>query len=272
MNRLFLLLPLVFVSCVNEDYTRLYYTQPKADNLDWDAIGELQHLGPSVYDDGVNFGLYSGRAERVELLLFDDPESDRPTQQFEMTRYDDVWNLYVEGVGPGQHYGFVAWGPNWTYDPDFYPGSMIGFNADVDVAERQRRARADAGVDLVAVDRGAVDGEVAMHVAQPLVGLQRRLEVEQREARGAAGRALDAAGVVDRAAEHLKAAADADQLAAVAQVARDGRVALPLRLFELRLQLHDTPLRSSKMVLTAASVHRDANLDNSPNRYGLLRR
>ena len=101
MNRLFLLLPLVFVSCVNEDYTRLYYTQPKADNLEWDAIGELQHLGPSVYDDGVNFGLYSGRAERVELLLFDDPESDRPTQQFEMTRYDDVWNLYVEGVGPG---------------------------------------------------------------------------------------------------------------------------------------------------------------------------
>ncbi|MCO4747262.1 MAG: glycosyl hydrolase [Proteobacteria bacterium] len=128
-----LLLPLLLLaSCVDDDYTRLYHTQEKADDLVWDDIGALQHLGPSVYDDGVNFGLFSARAERVELLLFDDPESDRPTQQFEMTRYDDVWNLYVEGVGPGQHYGFVAWGPNWTYDEEFYPGSVIGFHSDVD--------------------------------------------------------------------------------------------------------------------------------------------
>ena len=49
-----------------------------------------------------------------------------------MTRIGDVWNLYVEGVGLGQHYGYVAWGPNWTYDEDFYPGSQLGFIADVD--------------------------------------------------------------------------------------------------------------------------------------------
>ena len=94
-------LPLLVLlaACADDDYTRLYHTQDKADDLSWEAIGNLEHLGPTVYDNGVNFGLYSARAERVELLLFDDPESDRPVQQFPLTRYDDVWNLYVEGVG-----------------------------------------------------------------------------------------------------------------------------------------------------------------------------
>ena len=96
---------LVLSGCANEDYTRLYHTQDKADELNWEDIGELKHLGPTLYEQGVNFGLYSARAERIELLLFDDPESDRPTQQFPLTRYGDVWNLYVEGVGAGQHYG-----------------------------------------------------------------------------------------------------------------------------------------------------------------------
>ena len=49
-----------------------------------------------------------------------------------MARFGDVWNLHVEGVGLGQHYGFVAWGPNWPYDPEFFPGSQIGFLKDVD--------------------------------------------------------------------------------------------------------------------------------------------
>jgi len=129
-------LPLLVLlaACADDDYTRLYHTQDKADDLSWEAIGNLEHLGPTVYDNGVNFGLYSARAERVELLLFDDPESDRPVQQFPLTRYDDVWNLYVEGVGLGQHYGYIAWGPNWTWDRHFYPGSVIGFKADVDEA------------------------------------------------------------------------------------------------------------------------------------------
>lgn len=118
--------------CVSDEYTRLYFTRDKAESLDWDAIGNLDHLGPTLVDDGVNFGVYAEHAERIEVLLFDDPESDRPTQQFPLTRYGDVWNLYIEGIGPGQHYGLVAWGPNWTYDESFHPGSTAGFHADVD--------------------------------------------------------------------------------------------------------------------------------------------
>jgi glycogen operon protein len=92
----------------------------------------MEHMGPTLVDRGVNFTVWSERAERIDLLLFDDPEADLPVQRFEMTRQGDVWNLYVEGVGVGQHYGFAAWGPNWVYDEEWLPGRIEGFRTDVD--------------------------------------------------------------------------------------------------------------------------------------------
>jgi isoamylase len=118
--------------CTNDDYTRLYYTEPYAPSLDPADIEALEHMGPMIVDQGVNFAVYSERAERIDLLLFDDPEAELPTQQFTMTRCGDVWSAYVEGIGVGQHYGFVAWGPNWPYTSDFFPGSDEGFIKDVD--------------------------------------------------------------------------------------------------------------------------------------------
>lgn len=123
---------LLVAACAKEDYTRLYRTQPHAPSLSEEGIKALDHLGPVLVDRGANFAVYSERAERIELLLFDEPESNQPTRQFPMHRIGDVWSLYVEGVGLGQHYGFIAWGPNWTYDPSWIPGSITGFKADVD--------------------------------------------------------------------------------------------------------------------------------------------
>ena len=60
----------------------------------------MDHMGPTITERGVNFALYSENATRIELLLFDDPESDLPTQQFELNKINDsLWNIYVEGVG-----------------------------------------------------------------------------------------------------------------------------------------------------------------------------
>jgi len=126
-----MLLP-VLLSCAAENYPRIYHTESKAPSLSWEDIETLDHMGPTVVDRGVNFAVYSEAAERIELLLFDDPESEQPTQQYEMIRQGDVWNLYVEGLGLGQHYGYIAWGPNWPHDPEFFPGSTIGFLSDVD--------------------------------------------------------------------------------------------------------------------------------------------
>ncbi len=115
-----------------EDYVALYATAPIAPSFSEEAVAELSHLGPVLVDRGANFSVYSENATRLELLLFDDPESDRPVRRIPMTRIGDVWNVYVEGIGLGQHYGYVAWGPNWVYDPEWYPGSIKGFLRDVD--------------------------------------------------------------------------------------------------------------------------------------------
>ena len=127
-----ILLLLNHIGCTADNYSRLYHTESIAPSLNWESVEALDHMGPTIIDKGVNFSVYSENATRIDLLLFDNPEEELPTQQYEMTRSGDVWNLYVEGVGIGQHYGFVAWGPNWEYNPDWTPGNIDGFIADVD--------------------------------------------------------------------------------------------------------------------------------------------
>jgi glycogen operon protein len=123
---------LAALGCNPDAFSNQFHSQPVAPSLRADQIEALEHLGPTVVDGGLNFSVYSEHATRVEVLLFDDPEADRPTQRFELTRHGDVWNVWVRGIGLGQHYGYVAWGPNWPYDPDWYCGSIEGFVADVD--------------------------------------------------------------------------------------------------------------------------------------------
>ncbi|MGQ0505469.1 MAG: alpha-amylase family glycosyl hydrolase, partial [Myxococcaceae bacterium] len=157
-----LILLVAVVGCASEDKPRLYRTSPVPPAgmvtavtpalynrvaslkdkvpITEDGIKAMQFMGPSLIQDGggnawgTNFAVYSQRAEKVQLLLFDDPESDSPTRTLEMSRVGDVWNVFVEGVGLGQHFGYIAWGPNWTFDPAWYPGSAAGFVADVDFA------------------------------------------------------------------------------------------------------------------------------------------
>jgi isoamylase len=128
------LLPLpLLMACASEQYAHLYATQPHAPSMTWDSLNAMDHMGPVIVDGGVNFAVYSERAERMELLLFDDPESDLPTWQFPLQNDGGpVWSVFVEGIGVGQHYGYIAWGPNWEHDEAWYPGSTIGFRSDVD--------------------------------------------------------------------------------------------------------------------------------------------
>jgi glycogen operon protein len=118
--------------CPKEDYARIYRTEPHAPSLTPEAIARLDHLGPKIVDQGTSFTVYSEHATRIELLLFDDPEAALPTRQFPMHRFGDVWSIYVEGIGLGQHYGYIAFGPNWPYAEQWFPGSVHGFVADVD--------------------------------------------------------------------------------------------------------------------------------------------
>jgi isoamylase len=71
-------------------------------------------LGASFDGKGVNFALFSANATRVELCLFD-PQGRREIERIALPRRtDQVWHGYVQGLGPGQLYGYRVHGP---YDP-----------------------------------------------------------------------------------------------------------------------------------------------------------
>jgi isoamylase len=61
---------------------------------------------------GTNFSLWSASAERVELCLFDDDGAEQRVELRQRTALQ--WHGYVQGVGPGQRYGYRVHGP---YEP-----------------------------------------------------------------------------------------------------------------------------------------------------------
>jgi glycogen operon protein len=131
-------IPVLFclpIACADPDYAQLYAVDDLAPSMEWSDVVSMDAMGARLIDDGINFTVYSENASRIELVLFDDPESELPTWQHELTAAPDgapIHSIYVEGVGLGQHYGFIAWGPNWEYDEDWRPGNTAGFRTDVD--------------------------------------------------------------------------------------------------------------------------------------------
>ena len=120
--------------CARGDYPHLYRSQPLAPGYAAAEVAALQHLGATMTESGVNFSVYSEHATKIELAVFDGPDSDHPARQFDMTRFGDAWNVFVEGLGQGTIYGYIAWGPNWPYVDGWQPGTIGGFIADVDAA------------------------------------------------------------------------------------------------------------------------------------------
>ena len=70
-------------------------------------------LGPVWDGEGTNFSLFSENAERVDLCLFDDGDTETCLQMTERTAFN--WHFFVPGVGPGQRYGYRVHGP---YEPE----------------------------------------------------------------------------------------------------------------------------------------------------------
>jgi isoamylase len=75
--------------------------------------GKPYPLGAKWDGTGVNFGLYSENATRVQLCLFDLDGTQTDCIDFtETTAF--VWHGYIPGIQPGQHYGYRVHGP---WDP-----------------------------------------------------------------------------------------------------------------------------------------------------------
>ncbi|RYJ05228.1 MAG: glycogen debranching enzyme, partial [Actinomycetales bacterium] len=74
--------------------------------------GSAYPLGATHDGVGTNFALFSEVAEKVELCLFDDDGQETRVTLEEVDGF--VHHGYLQGVGPGQRYGYRVHGP---YDP-----------------------------------------------------------------------------------------------------------------------------------------------------------
>ena len=94
------------------------------------AAGRSAPLGASVQAGGVNFSVYAREAERVELCLFERTDDARPCRTIAMAsdshRIHQYWHCRVEGIGPGQLYGYRVQGPPQPQPGDrFDPANLL---------------------------------------------------------------------------------------------------------------------------------------------------
>jgi glycogen operon protein len=87
-------------------------------------------LGAHTRANGVNFALFSRHATGVRLDLFDRAEDDTPTRSIILdagrNRTGDIWHVWLEGIRPGQLYGFRIAGPYAPHDGHrFNPNKLV---------------------------------------------------------------------------------------------------------------------------------------------------
>ena len=122
---------------------------------------------------GVNFALYSERAERVELSLFND-ENSGDAEKIELReRNNFVWHCYLPGVQPGQLYGYRVHGP---YDPNqglrFNPAKLL-----IDPYARAITGKIDWSLPIFPYQLGHPDEDLARDDNDSAPGMQKSVVV-----------------------------------------------------------------------------------------------
>ncbi|MCK8492799.1 glycogen debranching protein GlgX [Spirosoma sp. RP8] len=89
--------------------------------------GKPYPLGATYDGEGVNFALFSESSTAAYLCLYDAGDPSRETARIPLTeRTELVWHIYLDGLQPGQLYGYRVDGP---YDPKagyfFNPNKLL---------------------------------------------------------------------------------------------------------------------------------------------------
>ncbi len=135
--------------------------------------GRSSPLGTTTADGGVNFSLFSRTASGVELLLFDREDEASPARVVRLDQYKNhtyhYWHVFVQGVRPGQIYGYRVEGPSapergLRFDPakvlldPYGRGVVVPKTYDREAAKRPGDTSATA-MKSVVVDPSAYDWE-----------------------------------------------------------------------------------------------------------------
>jgi glycogen operon protein len=137
------------------------------------VTGASTPLGATVQEGAVNFSVFSKRATRVDLLLFDAANAAEPARVIALEpplhRTYHYWHARIPGLGPGQIYGYRAHGPfapesGLRFDPEkvlFDPyGRAIAVPDAYDRAAAMRPGdNTAAAIKSVVADAGRYDWE-----------------------------------------------------------------------------------------------------------------
>lgn len=92
-------------------------------------------LGAHPSAEGMTFAVYAPVATRVLLEIYPEAMGAFASASFPLAKgQDGVWRGKLQGLQLNALYGYRVWGPNWTYDEEWTPGSSAGFVADLDEA------------------------------------------------------------------------------------------------------------------------------------------
>lgn len=72
-------------------------------------------LGASVKTNGTNFAVFSDTATKIELCLFDDSGHSEVARIPLYKDEQDIWHIFIKGVGEGQLYAYRSYG---QYEPE----------------------------------------------------------------------------------------------------------------------------------------------------------
>ncbi len=91
--------------------------------------GKSYPLGATVYQDGVNFSIFSKGCYSIELLLFDDVDDAGPSQEIsldpKLNKTFYYWHVFVPGLKSGQLYGYRVHGPFDPFRGMLYDGKKV---------------------------------------------------------------------------------------------------------------------------------------------------
>ncbi|HEX2676873.1 MAG TPA: alpha-amylase family glycosyl hydrolase, partial [Polyangiales bacterium] len=106
--------------------------------------------GASWDGQGTNFALYSERATRVELCLYDDAstESARITLP---SREGNVFHGYVPGCGPGQRYGYRVHGRHAPEHGDRFDAGRVLLDPYALAVDRETRWQSSGELSALSV-------------------------------------------------------------------------------------------------------------------------
>ncbi|HRL48278.1 MAG TPA: alpha-amylase family glycosyl hydrolase [Propioniciclava sp.] len=137
------------------------------------------------------FAVAAPQATRLTVEFFPRAQGADAEASFPLAQGPDgVWRGRFSGARHGTLYGFRAWGTNWSFDPDWTPGSLAGFVSDRDADFNHLNP------NKVLFDPYARE---VTHNPLSLNGNQKMLGSGPAEFEGRAGREIDSAQVAPKA-------------------------------------------------------------------------